>query len=206
MKEDEVKRRAFAMPLTSPAYPDRSLPLRQPRISDHHLPHRSGQAARARAGAAAGRRAAGEVRVHPHAGLDRLRRLHRERTGHPGVVERPQGRLQPLHVPRRPSADRRRPRAVGLSQEARQADAARRDRHPGRHARLRPGADRHRHHGLQAQGRRPRRRQGVAAGAELPAQDHAACRRHAAHLRAGRILPGGRRPEGRLDRPGGART
>ena len=66
----------------------------------------------------------------------------RERAGHPGVVRRPQGRLHPLHVPRRPSADRGRPRAVGLSQEARQADAARRDRHAGRHARLRPAADR----------------------------------------------------------------
>ena len=42
-----------------------------------------------------------------------------------------------------------------------------------------PIAHRHRHHGLQAQGRRSRRSQGVDADAELPAQDHAACRRHA---------------------------
>ena len=32
---------AFAMPLTSPAYPKRALPLRQSRILDHHLSHRS---------------------------------------------------------------------------------------------------------------------------------------------------------------------
>ena len=54
-----------------------------------------------------------------------------------------------------------------------------RDRHAGRHAGLWPGAHRHRHHGLQAQGRRPRRGQGIAGDADLAAQDHPACRRHA---------------------------
>ena len=34
--------------------------------------------------------AAGEIRVHPHARLDRLRRLHRKRPGHPGVASRAQ--------------------------------------------------------------------------------------------------------------------
>ena len=70
---------------------------------------------------------------------------------------------------------------------------ARRDRHAGRHPGLRSGARRDRHDGLQARARRPRRSQGLAASAELPAQDHSARRRHAAHLRAGRIPSRGRR-------------
>ena len=122
MKESEVRSRAFAMPLTSPAYP-----LGPYRFVDREyliITYRTdpAEAARARAGAARGRRAAGQVRVHPHAGLDRLRRLHRERAGHPGVASKGRkGGYYPLHVPQRPSADRRRPRALGLSEEARQA-------------------------------------------------------------------------------------
>ncbi len=75
------------------------------------------------AGAARGRRAAGQIRVHPHAEFHRLRRLYRNRPGHPGLVPGPQGRLHPLHVPQRRAADRRRSRAVGLPEEARQPDA-----------------------------------------------------------------------------------
>ena len=43
---------------------------------------------------------------------------------------------------------------------------------------------------------------GVAAGAEFPAQDHTACRWHAAHLRARRIQPDRRRAQRRVDRAG----
>ena len=41
--------------------------------------------------------------------------------------------------------------------------------------------------------------------AELHAQDHPACRRHAADLRAGALLSGGHHLEGSMDRPRGAR-
>ena len=47
-----------------------------------------------------------------------------------------------------------------------------------------------------------RKRHGLASRTELPAQDHPPCRRHHTHLRARRVLPGGRRPEGGLDRSG----
>ena len=53
-------------------------------------------------------------------------------------------RLFALHVPERPSPNRRWPRALGLSQEARGAEPQGRDRRTGRHARLRPGPRRHR--------------------------------------------------------------
>ena len=60
------------------------------------------------------------------------------------------------------------------------------------------------HHGLQA----PRDRSGAAAQepgqAQLHDQDHPARRLHAAHLRAGALLPRGRDGEGRVVRPGGA--
>ena len=179
MKEAEVKARAFAMPLTSPAYPpgpyrfvNREFLVITYRTDPEKLRARGARAAR-------DRRADGQVRVHPHAGFHRLRRLHRDRAGHPGQVSGPQGRLHPLHVPQRRAADRRRPRALGLSEEAREPDAASRDRHIGRHARLWPGPRRHRHHGIQAQVRRPGRGPRLARGPELPAQDHSARRRHA---------------------------
>ena len=66
-------------------------------------------------------------------------------------------------------------------------------------------ADCRRRHGLQAQAGRPRGGQSFACCTQFPAQDHAACRRHGAHLRAGRIPSGGRRSEGRLDRAGSTR-
>ncbi|VVD28032.1 putative Acetoacetate decarboxylase [Paraburkholderia dioscoreae] len=42
--------------------------------------------------------------------------------------------------------------------------------------------------------------------AELPAQGDSACGRHAAHLRTGALLPAGHRSERRMDRSGRART
>ncbi len=59
-----------------PGLSDRTLSLSQPGISHHHLPDRPAEAAGTCPRAAPGRRAAGKVRVHPHAGLDRLWRLH----------------------------------------------------------------------------------------------------------------------------------
>ena len=47
---------------------------------------------------------------------------------------------------------------------------------------------------------------GFARGAELSPQDHSACRRHAAHLRTGRVLPRRYRSQRRLDRTGRARS
>ena len=47
-------------------------------------------------------------------------------------------------------ADRRRPRALGISEEAGKAEDRGRERRAGRHAALRLGALRFRHHGLQA--------------------------------------------------------
>ena len=72
---------------------------------------------------------------------------------------------------------------VGLSQEAGAAEAGRRDRHAGRHLELRLGSHRDRHDGLQAPRPRRRGRSEEARSTQLPAQDHPACRRHAARLR-----------------------
>ena len=76
MHEDAVRTRAFAMPLSSPAYPigpyrfrNREYLIITYRTDPQKLRER-------RPGTASGPRASGEVRVHSHAGLDRLRRLH----------------------------------------------------------------------------------------------------------------------------------
>ena len=55
-----------------------ALPFLQSRIPGRHLSHRPGRPARGRAGAARGRRADRQIRIHPHAGFHRLRRLHRD--------------------------------------------------------------------------------------------------------------------------------
>ena len=194
MKENEVRERAFAMPLTSPAYPlgpyrfvNREFLIITYRTDPEKLRALVPEPLEVE-------RAAGEIRVHPHAGFDRLRRLHRERAGHPGLVPGPQGRLHPLHVPQRPAAHRRRPRAVGLSQEARRARRSTTeidtlvgtlDYGP---VRVATGTMGYKHKQADL-----RRSQGVARSAELPAQDHSARRRHAAHLRAGRVPSRGRR-------------
>ena len=56
MREKQILERAFAMPLTSPPIPAGTVPVRQPRIPDHHLPHRSGEASSGGARAARTRR------------------------------------------------------------------------------------------------------------------------------------------------------
>ena len=86
MKIDDVRRTAYAMPLTNPVVSARTIPLFRPRISDRHLPHRPPGLARGRTRAARAHRAAGEIRVHSHARFDRVRRLHRIRTGDPRAL------------------------------------------------------------------------------------------------------------------------
>ena len=152
MKATEVRERAFAMPLTQPAYPpgpyrfyDREFLIITYRTDREKLR---------------------ELVPEPLEIVSDLVKFEFIRmpnsTGFGDYTEAGQvipvrlrgqaGQLHALHVPQRPSADRRRPRAVGLSQEARRPDASHGNRHAGRHARLWTRARRHRHHGLQVQG------------------------------------------------------
>ena len=161
MNATEVRERAFAMPLTQPAYPpgpyrfyDREFLIITYRTDREKLR---------------------ELVPEPLEIVSDLVKFEFIRmpnsTGFGDYTEAGQvipvsfegrtGNYTLLHVPQRPSADRRRTRAVGLSQEARRTHASRGNRHARRHARLWPGPRRHRHDGLQAQGRptppRPRR-------------------------------------------------
>ncbi len=79
MKIDDVRKRAFAMPLTSPAFPPG--PYRFVNREFFIVTYRTDPDALRAVDARAARdhRADRQVRVHPHARLDRLRRLHRER-------------------------------------------------------------------------------------------------------------------------------
>ena len=187
MNATEVRERAFAMPLTQPAYPpgpyrfyDREFLIITYRTDREKLralvPEPLEVDLRP-----------GEIRVHPDAEFHRLRRLHRGGPGDPGQLQGAGGQLHAQHVPQRPSADRRRPRVVGLSQEARRSHLAHGNRHVGRHARLRTRPRRHRHHGIQAQAGRRRCDKARARRPQLPAQDHPARGRQPADLRAGRI-------------------
>ena len=116
----EVRERAFAMPLTQPGLSDRALSLLRPRISDHHLSHRSGEAPRDRPGAA-------RDRWRPLVKFEFIRMPNSTGFGDytetgqviPVRFNGPQGQLHALHVPQRPSADRRRARVLGLPEEAR---------------------------------------------------------------------------------------
>ncbi len=101
MREKEVLERAFAMPLTSPSYPPG--PYRFVNREYLIITYRT-DPAKLRAMVPEPleldqREALVEIRIHPHAGFERLRRLHRKRSGDPGLLPRPQGQLHPLHVP-----------------------------------------------------------------------------------------------------------
>jgi len=61
MTEDEIRRNAFAMPFTSPAYPPGPYKFVNREFMIITLPHRPGEAARRRARAARGDGTAGEV-------------------------------------------------------------------------------------------------------------------------------------------------
>ena len=202
MHEDIVRTRAFAMPLTSPAYPigpyrfrNREYLIITYRTDPQKLRELVPEPLQID-------EPSGEVRVHPHAGLDRLRRLHRERTGHsrsrsaaaraatPTACFSMTTRPLPAGAscgafPRSLRAPRCAPRSIPWS--ARSITVRCASRPPRWATSTGPPI---------SQPSWPRSR------AELPAQDHSACRRHAAHLRARRVSPGGHRPERRLDRSG----
>ncbi len=126
MKIADVRANAFAMPLNDPAYPrgpykfyNREFVV----ITYRTDPER---AARRGARAAGGDRRHGAYEFIRMPDSHRLRRLYRDRPGDSGALHR-QGRrgagrrLRPRHVSRRQLADRRRPRDLGLPQEARHA-------------------------------------------------------------------------------------
>jgi acetoacetate decarboxylase len=118
MKESDVKQRAFAMPLTSPAFP----------IGPYRFVNREFLIITYRTDPQKLRELVPEpLQIEePLVKFEFIRMP--DSTGFGDYTESgqviPQGRLFALHVSRRPSADRRRPRALGLSQEARQAHAA----------------------------------------------------------------------------------
>ena len=117
-----------------------AVPFLQPRIFCHHLSDRSGSARGGGAGAARGHGFRRQIRIHPDARLDRLRRLHRNRAGDPGPPQWRGWRLYPRDVSGRRRADRRRPRVMGISQEAGDAQDRGRKRRAGGNAALRLGA------------------------------------------------------------------
>ena len=119
MKEAEVKARAFAMPLTSPAYPP----------GPYRFVNREFMIITYRTDPEKLRALVPEplevdeplvkyefIRMPDSTGFGDY-----TETGQviPVKFQRPQGRLHPLHVPQRRAADRRRPRALGLPEEAR---------------------------------------------------------------------------------------
>jgi Acetoacetate decarboxylase (ADC) len=97
------------------------------------------------------------------------------------------------------------PGAVGFPEKICPAFPQHRQGHADRDARLRLDACRHRHHGLQTHGARSRRRSRESHKAELSSENHSACRRKRAHLGDRRLPPRGHRHEGRLVRPGDSR-
>jgi Acetoacetate decarboxylase (ADC) len=95
MQEKELLDRAFAMPLTSPAYPRRPY-----RFVDREyliITYRT-DAAKLRA-VVPEPLEIDEREALVHASLERLRRLHGERPGDAGLLQRLQRQLHPLHVP-----------------------------------------------------------------------------------------------------------
>ena len=182
--------RAFAMPLTSPAFPPGPYRFVDREYLHHHLPHRPRGACADRAGAARARRRHlvkyEFIRMPDSTGFGDY-----TESGQviPVSFRGRQGRLHALHVPRRSSADRRRPRALGISEEARPTRDSRIDidtlvgtldygRCASRPPRWATSTSRRTCAAIKT----------VAGDAELPAEDHSACRRYAADLRAGRVL------------------
>ena len=146
----EVRKRAFAMPLTSPAYPPGPYRFRRPRVPHHHLPHRPEKL-----------RALVPEPLEVDAPLVKYEFIRMpDSTGFGDYTEA--GQVIPVSFRGRkggythcmflndepPIAGGR--ELWGFPEEARQPGAEGRDGHAGRHARLRAGARRHRHDGLQA--------------------------------------------------------
>ena len=203
MKETDVRAKAFAMPLTSPAFPPG--PYRFVNREYLIITYRT-DPERLRAVVPEPLEVtepAGQVRVHSHAGFDRFRRLHRNRPGHPRVVPGQTGRLLPIACSRMTS--RRSPAGASCGAFRRSspvpACAPRSTRWSAPSTTgpsgLRPG--RWATSTSRLIWRRSRRR---SRRAELPPEDHPACRRQRAHLRAGRILPRGHHDQRRMDRSG----
>ena len=114
MKETDVRERAFSMPLTSPAYPPGPYRFcnREYLIITYRTDHD-----RLRALVPEPLEVNEPVVKYEFIRMpdfDGVRRLHRERSSDPCVLPRQAGRLHPLHVPERRSANRRRARALGL--------------------------------------------------------------------------------------------
>ena len=100
MRQTEVLARAFAMPLTNPAFPPG--PYRFINREFLIITYRT-DPAKLRAVVPEplkiDERDAGQIRIHPHAGFNRLRRLHGKRPSYSGLVQRAARRLHALHVP-----------------------------------------------------------------------------------------------------------
>jgi acetoacetate decarboxylase len=94
MRETEVRERAFAMPLTNPAYSPG--PYRFVNREYLIITYRT-DAAKLRA--VVPEPLEFDAREALVAGFDRFRRLHGKRSGDSSLLPRPQGRLHPLHVP-----------------------------------------------------------------------------------------------------------
>jgi acetoacetate decarboxylase len=166
MKETEVRARAFAMPLTSPAYPPG--PYRFCNREFMIIPYRTDPEKL---------RAVVPEPLEVDEPLVKYEFIRMpDSTGFGDYTET--GQVIPVNFRGRkggythcmflndepPIAGGR---ELGLSQEACQSDAACRDRPGGGYARIRPGAGGHRHHGLQAQARRSRRHPRLARRPEF---------------------------------------
>ena len=208
MRENALRGRAFSMPLTSPAFPlgPYRFVNREYLIITYRTDPVKLRAVVPEPLEIDARSPSCSTGSDPHAGLQRLRRLHRVGTGHSRLVPtvaRAAIRTACSSMTRR---HRRRTRTVGLSEEAREPRRSGPKRIPSSARSTTARCARHRHHGLQHPPGGPRRRPLRAGRAELPPQDHSPCRRHAAHLRTRRVRSGGHRGGGRLDGAVGART
>src|SRR5207244_8917061 len=148
--EADVRARAFVVPLTSPAFPpgpyrfaDREFFIITYRTDPDALKDVIPEPLEFH-------RASRQVRVHPHAGFDRIRRLHGDGTGHTGSISGRNRRVRIRDVSGRRGADRRRARALGFPEKARLAQAIRRDGHVARRPQIWTGSGRDRDHGVQA--------------------------------------------------------
>ena len=155
MNIDRRPKRAFAMPLTSPAFPKGPYRFYRPRIPDHHLPHRPRGARGGGARAAHVRRAASSntsssaCRTRPGSAIT-------PRSGQVIPVKfkgKDGGYTHAMFLNDGPPIYGGR-ELWGFPKKYAQPALGARQGYAGRHARLRPRARRHRHDGLQAQGAR----------------------------------------------------
>ena len=150
------------------------------------------------------------LRVHPHAGFVGVRRLHGKRPGH--LSARRRGRqcanYHARDVSRRRRPDRRRPRNLGLSEEARftaSLASTARTRCSARSTTAR-SASRPARWATSIAARYGSRAPQARRHAELSAQGHSARRWLGAHLRTRALLPARRRCARRVGRARRART